>query len=91
MYEVLMLVFDCFVMLVLLYDVVVLLDYGKGGFMYVGKMIEMLCYVGCCVLVDLKGDDYLCYKGVIMIMFNCVEMCQVVGLWKFEQDFIICV
>lgn len=56
-----------------------MLDYVKGGFMYVMMMIEKVCVVGKVVLVDLKGDDWVCYCGVLLIMLNCVELCEVVG------------
>lgn len=71
------------------HDVVVLSDYGKGGFTHIGEMIEISRQVGHRVSVDPKGDDCSCYKGMTMITPNRAEMRQAVGPWKLEQDLTI--
>lgn len=51
----------------------------------------MVSKFGKCILVDFKGDDFVCYVGVFVFMFNKLELVCIVGQWKNEEDFIVCV
>ncbi len=69
-------------------DAVVLSDYGKGGLTHIARMIEHARAKNRIVLVDPKGDDYSKYRGATMVTPNRVELRDVVGQWKDEQDFV---
>lgn len=68
-------------------DVVVLSDYGKGGLLHIGRMIERARELGKRVLVDPKGDDYARYAGATLLTPNRAEFREVAGSWKSENDF----
>lgn len=68
-------------------DVVVLSDYGKGGLLHIGRMIERARQLGKRVLVDPKGDDYARYAGATLLTPNRAEFREVAGSWKSESDF----
>jgi rfaE bifunctional protein kinase chain/domain len=68
-------------------DVVVLSDYGKGGLLHIGRMIERARELGKRVLVDPKGDDYLRYAGATLLTPNRAEFREVAGSWKNENEF----
>lgn len=67
-------------------NVLILSDYGKGGLAHIEKMIELARAAGKTILVDPKGDDYSRYYGATVVTPNRVEMREVVGRWKDEQD-----
>lgn len=68
-------------------DVVVLSDYGKGGLLHIGQMIERARQLGKRVLVDPKGEDYARYAGATLLTPNRSEFREVAGSWKNEEDF----
>ena len=68
-------------------DVVVLSDYGKGGLLHIGRMIERAHQLGKRVLVDPKGDDYARYAGATLLTPNRAEFREVAGSWKSEAEF----
>ena len=67
-------------------DLVILSDYGKGGLVHIGQMIELARSRGKKVLVDPKGEDYSRYRGATMITPNRAELRQVIGSWSSEAD-----
>jgi len=67
-------------------DVVILSDYGKGGLTHIAQMIEIARAKGKTVLVDPKGDDYSRYAGATVVTPNRVELRDVVGSWKDEDE-----
>lgn len=68
------------------YDLVILSDYGKGGLVHIGRMIEAARAAGRPVLVDPKGDDYSRYAGATVLTPNRTELREVVGRWHSEAD-----
>lgn len=67
-------------------DVVILSDYGKGGLVHIGQMIDLARQVGKKILVDPKGDDYTRYKGATMVTPNRAELREVVGRWASDTE-----
>ncbi len=67
-------------------DIMVLSDYGKGGLAQVDRMLAMAREVGRPVVVDPKGDDFERYRGASVLTPNRVELREVVGGWRDEQD-----
>jgi len=68
------------------YRAVLFSDYGKGGLTHLPQMIELARAAGNPVLVDPKGDDYSRYAGATVVTPNRVELSQVIGTWKTEQQ-----
>jgi rfaE bifunctional protein kinase chain/domain len=68
------------------YDAVLFSDYGKGGLTHIPRMIELARAAGKPVLVDPKGEDYSRYAGATVITPNRVELAQVIGAWKSEEQ-----
>lgn len=67
-------------------DVLILSDYGKGGLAHIAQMIEIARTQGKTVLVDPKGDDYTRYRNATVVTPNLVELREVVGSWKSEDE-----
>ncbi len=67
-------------------DVVLLSDYGKGGLAHIETMIGEGRKAKKLVLVDPKGRDYARYRGATVVTPNELELRQVVGDWRDEQD-----
>ncbi len=85
-HEVLQLMLADYTRLLPAHDLVLLSDYGKGGLVHVGQMIEMARSAGKPVLVDPKGSDFSRYAGATVITPNRGELAQVVGTWAGEDD-----
>lgn len=68
------------------HDAVLFSDYGKGGLTHVATMIRAARGVGKPVLVDPKGSDYSRYAGATVITPNRLEMQQVVGSWRDDEE-----
>ena len=67
-------------------DAIVLSDYGKGGLVHCGRMIEIARRHGKPVLVDPKGAEYARYRGATLLTPNRGEFREVAGRWKDEAD-----
>ena len=67
-------------------NVVLFSDYGKGGLTHIPAMIEDARAAGRAVLVDPKGSDYGRYRGATAITPNRNELAQVVGTWSSESQ-----
>ena len=67
-------------------DAIVLSDYGKGGLVHCGRMIEIARRHGKPVLVDPKGAEYGRYRGATLLTPNRGEFREVAGRWKDEAD-----
>jgi D-glycero-beta-D-manno-heptose-7-phosphate kinase len=61
-------------------------DYGKGGLAHITAMIRAAAAAGKPVLVDPKGSDYERYAGATVITPNRLELQQVVGSWRNDQE-----
>jgi D-glycero-beta-D-manno-heptose-7-phosphate kinase len=61
-------------------------DYGKGGLAHITAMILAAAAAGKPVLVDPKGSDYERYAGATVITPNRLELQQVVGSWRNDQE-----
>ncbi len=70
----------------LLADVVILSDYGKGGLAHIAQMIEMAKKAGKQVLVDPKGENYGRYMGATLLTPNRSEFREVAGSWQDEAE-----
>ncbi len=70
----------------LLADVVILSDYGKGGLAHIALMIQLAKDAGKPVLVDPKGEDYARYRGATLLTPNRGEFREVAGNWKTEAE-----
>lgn len=68
------------------HDAVLFSDYGKGGLTHVATMIRTARALGKPVLVDPKGSDYSRYAGASVITPNRLEMQQVVGSWRSDEE-----
>lgn len=49
-----------------------------------------MCKVGVLVLIDLKGIDFECYCGVMLLTSNFSEFEVVVGKCKIEEEIVEC-
>src|SRR3990167_2515530 len=67
-------------------DFVLFSDYGKGSLLHSDSLIMEAKGLGKTVLVDPKGHDYGKYAGADLIKPNIVEMREVVGGWKDEDQ-----
>jgi len=67
-------------------DVVILSDYGKGGLIHVGAMIEAANSRSIPVLVDPKGTDFERYANASIITPNLRELEAVVGPVRDDED-----
>jgi len=67
-------------------DVIVFSDYGKGGLQHITQMISEAKKAGICTLVDPKGVDFEKYRGASYITPNKVELRNVIGPWKSEDE-----
>jgi len=67
-------------------DAVIMSDYGKGGLAHITTMIEHARAAGKKVLVDPKGEDWVRYRGAMLITPNRNEFRQVVGRWKDDSE-----
>lgn len=77
---------DQFFLDVLLYDIIVFSDYGKGALKHIREMINMAKNFGKIVLVDPKGHNYDKYRGADLIKPNIDEMRELVGGWDDEIE-----
>ena len=69
-----------------LHDAVLFSDYGKGGLAHIPSMIAAARAAGKSVLVDPKGSDYSRYAGASLITPNRLELQQVVGSWRNDDE-----
>ncbi len=86
--EVLAQCLDDFANRVLLADVVVLSDYGKGGLTHVADMIASAKAANVPVIIDPKGSDYSRYRGATLITPNMKEFEAVAGSCASEAEFV---
>ncbi len=77
---------EAFVRLLPLHDAVLFSDYGKGGLAHITAMIEAARAAHKAVLVDPKGSDYSRYAGATVITPNRIELQQVVGAWRSDDE-----
>jgi rfaE bifunctional protein kinase chain/domain len=68
------------------HDAILFSDYGKGGLAHITFMIEQGRALGKAVLVDPKGSDYARYAGATVITPNRLELQQVVGAWRSDDE-----
>jgi D-glycero-beta-D-manno-heptose-7-phosphate kinase len=68
------------------HDAVLFSDYGKGGLAHIKTMIRAAKTLGKAVLVDPKGSDYERYAGATVITPNRLELQQVVGAWRADDE-----
>ncbi len=68
------------------HDAVLFSDYGKGGLAHITSMIEQGRALGKAVLVDPKGSDYARYADATVITPNRLELQQVVGAWRSDDE-----
>jgi D-glycero-beta-D-manno-heptose-7-phosphate kinase len=68
------------------HDAVLFSDYGKGGLAHITTMIRAAKAAGKAVLVDPKGSDYQRYAGATVITPNRLELQQVVGVWRNDDE-----
>jgi D-glycero-beta-D-manno-heptose-7-phosphate kinase len=68
------------------HDAVLFSDYGKGGLAHITTMIRAAKAGGKAVLVDPKGSDYERYAGATVITPNRLELQQVVGVWRNDDE-----
>src|SRR3954464_3418577 len=68
------------------HDAVLFSDYGKGGLAHIKTMIRAANALGKSVLVDPKGSDYERYAGATVITPNRLELQQVVGAWRNDEE-----
>lgn len=86
----LQLLYECINQVLGLIGVLVLFDYVKGVLISVQIMIFLVCQVGVLVFIDLKGMDFECYCGVMLLMLNFFEFEVVVGKCKSEDELVEC-
>ena len=68
------------------HDAILFSDYGKGGLAHITAMIASARAQGKAVLVDPKGSDYARYAGATVITPNRLELQQVVGAWRSDDE-----
>jgi D-glycero-beta-D-manno-heptose-7-phosphate kinase len=68
------------------HEAVLFSDYGKGGLAHIKTMIRAAKALGKAVLVDPKGSDYERYAGATVITPNRLELQQVVGGWRSDDE-----
>jgi rfaE bifunctional protein kinase chain/domain len=68
------------------HDAILFSDYGKGGLAHITSMIEQGRALGKAVLIDPKGSDYERYAGATVITPNRLELQQVVGAWRSDDE-----
>jgi rfaE bifunctional protein kinase chain/domain len=68
------------------HDAILFSDYGKGGLAHITSMIEQGHALGKAVLIDPKGSDYERYAGATVITPNRLELQQVVGAWRSDDE-----
>lgn len=68
------------------HDAILFSDYGKGGLAHITSMIEQGRALGKAVLIDPKGSDYARYAGATVITPNRLELQQVVGAWRTDDE-----
>jgi len=68
------------------HDAILFSDYGKGGLAHITSMIEQGRARRKAVLVDPKGSDYERYAGATVITPNRLELQQVVGAWRTDDE-----
>jgi D-glycero-beta-D-manno-heptose-7-phosphate kinase len=77
---------ESFATLAPLHEAVLFSDYGKGGLAHITSMIGAARAQGKAVLVDPKGSDYQRYAGASVITPNRLELQQVVGAWRGDDE-----
>ncbi|HSI53729.1 MAG: D-glycero-beta-D-manno-heptose-7-phosphate kinase [Ramlibacter sp.] len=77
---------EAFAALAPAHDAVLFSDYGKGGLAHITAMIGAARAAGKAVLVDPKGSDYARYAGATLITPNRLELQQVVGTWRNDDE-----
>lgn len=77
---------EAFATLAPYHDAILFSDYGKGGLAHITSMIERGRALGKAVLIDPKGSDYARYAGATVITPNRLELQQVVGAWRTEDE-----
>jgi len=77
---------EAFDQLVPQHDAVLFSDYGKGGLAHITSMIRAAKTARKAVLVDPKGSDYERYAGATVITPNRLELQQVVGAWRNDDE-----
>jgi D-glycero-beta-D-manno-heptose-7-phosphate kinase len=77
---------EAFDQLVPQHDAVLFSDYGKGGLAHITSMIRAAGAARKAVLVDPKGSDYERYAGATVITPNRLELQQVVGSWRNDDE-----
>jgi D-glycero-beta-D-manno-heptose-7-phosphate kinase len=77
---------EAFGRLVPQHEAVLFSDYGKGGLAHITTMISAAKAAGKAVLVDPKGSDYQRYAGASVITPNRLELQQVVGTWRNDDE-----
>jgi len=68
------------------HDALLFSDYGKGGLAHITSMIRAAKSARKAVLVDPKGSDYERYAGATVITPNRLELQQVVGSWRNDDE-----
>ncbi len=69
------------------HDAILFSDYGKGGLAHITSMIAQARDIGKAVLIDPKGSDYARYAHATVITPNRLELQQVVGAWRGDDEF----
>ena len=77
---------EAFDQLVPQHEAVLFSDYGKGGLAHITSMIRAAKGARKAVLVDPKGSDYQRYAGATVITPNRLELQQVVGSWRTDDE-----
>jgi D-glycero-beta-D-manno-heptose-7-phosphate kinase len=77
---------EAFDQLVPQHDALLFFDYGKGGLAHITSMIRAAKSARKAVLVDPKGSDYERYAGATVITPNRLELQQVVGSWRNDDE-----
>jgi len=77
---------EAFAALAPAHDAILFSDYGKGGLAHITSMIEQGRALGKAVLIDPKGSDYARYAGATVITPNRLELQQVVGAWRTDDE-----
>jgi D-glycero-beta-D-manno-heptose-7-phosphate kinase len=77
---------EAFDQLVPQHDALLFSDYGKGGLAHITSMIRAAKSARKAVLVDPKGSDYERYAGATVITPNRLELQQVVGSWRNDDE-----
>ena len=77
---------EAFASLAPAHDAILFSDYGKGGLAHITSMIEQGRALGKAVLVDPKGSDYARYADATVITPNRLELQQVVGAWRSDDE-----